>query len=147
MFTGTIIISSFTAAITSALTVSQLESAIQGPEDLPKIRVGTVSDSTSESYLQKRRVGYKEYLTPQEGLESLAKGEIDAMVYDATILRYLANNEFKGRIGVLHRTFERQDYGIALLPNSPIREQVNSILPAKITASEWNDTLYRYLGE
>ena len=51
MFVALIIISSFTAAITSSLTVTQLESAVKGPEDLPKIRVGAIENTTSESYL------------------------------------------------------------------------------------------------
>ena len=41
MFVAIIIISSFTAAITSSLTVTQLETVIKGPEDLPKVTVGT----------------------------------------------------------------------------------------------------------
>ncbi len=52
MFASVVIISSFIAAITSALTVSQLESPVQGPTDLPKVRVGAVANTTGESYLQ-----------------------------------------------------------------------------------------------
>jgi len=146
MFTGIIVISSFTAAITSALTVSQLESGIKGPEDLPKVKVGTVSDSTSEAYLQEHGIQYKEYPTPGEGLNAVVTSEIEALVYDAPILRYFVNREFQGKVSVLVRTFERQDYGIALPPNSRLREPINKVLLDKISAPEWDDTLIRYLG-
>ncbi|MCI0526005.1 MAG: transporter substrate-binding domain-containing protein, partial [Nitrospira sp.] len=146
MFTAVIIISSFTAAITSSLTVTQLESSIRGPEDLPKVRVGTVPSSTSESYLRDRRISYKSYKTPLEGLRAIASREIDAMVYDAPILRYLVNTELKGTVEVLSITFERQDYGIALPMHSPLREPINRTLLEKIRQPGWQDILYRYLG-
>jgi len=50
MFASIIIISGFTGAIASSLTVGQLEGAVQGPADLPKVSVGTVTGSTSEAY-------------------------------------------------------------------------------------------------
>jgi polar amino acid transport system substrate-binding protein len=56
MFAAIIIISSFTAAITSSLTITQLQSPVRGPEDLPKVRVGTVSGTTSASYLQENDI-------------------------------------------------------------------------------------------
>ena len=86
MFAG--IISSFTAAITSALTVGHLESIINGPEDLPKVRVGTVVNSTSEVFLREKSLSYSKYNTLFEGLQDVADGKIDAVVYDAPILRY-----------------------------------------------------------
>ena len=65
MFVGIILISSFTAAITSSLTVSKLGSVVKGPEDLPSVTVGTVINTTSESYLSK--LGYHIYLIRRPG--------------------------------------------------------------------------------
>ncbi len=56
MFAGLFIIASFTAAVTSALTVTQLKSRIAGPADLSRVRVATVAGSTSEKYLQSRHI-------------------------------------------------------------------------------------------
>jgi ABC-type amino acid transport substrate-binding protein len=39
---------------------------------------------------------------------------IQALVYDAPILRYLIHHEFKVGLEVLPHTFHREDYGIAL---------------------------------
>jgi ABC-type amino acid transport substrate-binding protein len=147
MFTSIILISSFTAAITSTLTVDQLESSIRGPEDLSKVRVGTVTSSTSESYLRDHHISYMNYKTALEGLQALASGKIDAMVYDAPILRYTSNTELKGTIDVLPIVFERQDYSIALSDKSPLREPINRVLLEKIHQPTWQDILYRYLGK
>ncbi|NIV94521.1 transporter substrate-binding domain-containing protein [candidate division KSB1 bacterium] len=146
MFTGIIMISSFTAAITSALTISQLESPVQGPEDLANVRTATVVGSTSEGFLRDRRIFFQSYPTPLEGLQAVANNDIDAFIYDQPILRYLSNTHLHGRVRVLPETFEHQDYGIALPENSPLREHINRLLLETISQPQWQDILYRYLG-
>ena len=147
MFVAIVIISSLTASITSTLTVSKLESPVQGPNDLPGVIVGTVANSTSEDYLRDRRLSFSSFQTATEGLRSLVEGRIEALVYDEPILRYLVNEDFKGDLAVLDSTFDRQYYGIALPPSSPLREPINRVLLEKIRAPEWQDTLYKYLGQ
>lgn len=147
MFAGLIMISSFIAAITTVLTVNQLTSAIRGPDDLARARVATVPGSTSESYLRQHRIALKRYPTPLEGLQAVARGEVDAMVYDAPLLRYLATTELQGQVDVLAATFDRQMYGIALPDGSPLRESINRVLLAAIRQPAWQEILYRYLGK
>jgi ABC-type amino acid transport substrate-binding protein len=146
MFTAIIVISSFTAAIASALTVSQLASPVQGPGDLPNVRVGSVANSTSATFLQDERVSFRAFADPGAGMAALAADEIDAMVYDAPILRYLVQTQFAGTLRVLPATFARQDYGIALRHASSLREPVNRALLTEITRPEWQDVMYKYLG-
>ena len=147
MFAALIVVATFTGAIASALTVGELGQAVNGPEDLPNVDVGTVAGSTSEAYLRARRISYQACQDAREGLEAVAAGKLDAFVYDAPLLRYLANTEFKGRVEVLPRRFERQDYGIALPEGSPLREPMNRVLLRRISGPEWQDVLYRYLGK
>ena len=147
MFAAIIIISSFTAAITSSLTVNKLESPIKGPQDLPKVRVGTLSNTTSGSYLEDNNISFRTYKTTLDGLRAIEEGEIDAFVYDAPILRYLINQEYKGSLEVLPKIFMRQDYGFALPAGSPLREAINRILLEKIQEETWQDTLSKYLGQ
>ncbi len=148
MFASVIIISSFTAAIASALTVSQLAVGIEGPEDLPGVRVATVAGTTSAGYLQERLV--RVHLaadTPRAALEALADGEVDAVVYDAPILRYLVNRELDADLHVLAREFEPQNYAIALPEDDPYREVVNQAILERINEAQWRERARRYLGE
>jgi ABC-type amino acid transport substrate-binding protein len=147
MFAGIIIISSFTAAITSSLTVNKLESRIKGPQDLPKVRVGTLPDTTSGSYLEASNISFRTYKTTLDGLQAIVDGQIDAFVYDAPMLRYLVNKDFKRIITVLPAVFLRQDYGIALPAGSPLREPINRQLLKTISEPEWQGLLQRYLGQ
>jgi ABC-type amino acid transport substrate-binding protein len=114
MFTGLIIVSSFIAAMTSALTVSQLESSVRGPEDLPRVRVGAIAGSTSADYLRERRLVYETYENLPASLQALVDDKVDALVYDAPLLRYLARTRFQGKVDVLAARFEPQEYAIAL---------------------------------
>lgn len=147
MFTSIIIISSFTAAITSALTVGQLQLKIRGSDDLPKVTVATTRGSTSETYLLSRKLAYQTYNNPLEGLRAVALGQVEALVYDAPILHYLVSSEFEGTLRVLPQTFERQYYAIGLVEGSELREPVNRVLIEKINSPQWQDVLYKYLGK
>ena len=147
MFAALILVATFTGAIASALTVGQLEGAVHGPADLPKVRVGTVAGSTSEAYLRSRRVTYRTTHAPMDGLRLVANREIDAFVYDAPILRYLAKTEMRGEVEVLPVKFERQDYAFALPTNSPLREPLNRAILRRIEQPKWRHTLYEYLGD
>jgi len=146
MFAAIIIISTFTAGITTALTVSHFKSEVQGPESLPSVRVGSLPGSSSADYLEKHWITYRSFDSVAQGMRAVAENEIDALVYDAPILRYLAKQSYQGVVEVLPFTFFRQDYAFALPAGSPLRERINRVLLEKIGEPEWQDTLNRYLG-
>ena len=146
MFVAIIIISGFTAAITSSLTVTQLEPSVRGPKDLPNVRVGTARDTSSSSYLDDRRISFQPFDTPLSGLRAITEGNLDSFVYDRPLLRYLINRDFKGVLDVLPDTLVKQDYGIALPEGSLLREPINRILLKKIDEPAWQDLLHKYLG-
>jgi polar amino acid transport system substrate-binding protein len=147
MFAAIIIISSFTAAITSALTVGQLGSSIHGPGDLPDVRVAGVASSTGELYLKRKHISYQSYPDAANALKALANGRVDAVVYDAPILQYLARENYPGEIAILPHKFVQQDYAIAVPQGSPLREQFDRVLESDIRSPQWQELIYRYLGE
>jgi polar amino acid transport system substrate-binding protein len=146
MFTGVILVSLFTATITSILTVKQFEIPVRGLDDLKNELVGTMSYTTGESFLKHNLISSKSYKTVEEGLEALVIGEIKAFVYDAPELRYIIKQKFQGKLEVLPNTYSQENYGIALVNNSPLRKSINQVLLQTIRSQEWQETLYRYLG-
>lgn len=145
MFAAIILISSFTAAIATSLTVSQLETSVQGPGDLPDARVVTVGRSASAQYLDERGIGFGTRADLPSALQAVADGDFDAVVYDRPILQYLSRQQFP--LQVLPSTFERQDYAIALPEGSERRDPINRTLLSIIEEDTWGNTLQRYLGE
>ena len=147
MFASVIMISGFTAAIASSLTVQQLEQGVQGPEDLPHFRVGTVAQTSSSDQLDAEGIGYRTYAAAGDALQALVRGELDALVYDAPILRHQIREGFAGRARVLGRTFHRQDYGIALEAGDPLREPLNQALLERLCSPWWPERVHHYLGD
>ena len=148
MFTAVVLISLFTAHITSTLTVTGLAGRVRGPADLPHVRVGTLRDSAAQSQLRAAlglaAGGYDSFA---DGLEALARGEIDAFVAGEPILRYEVMNRFHGRLQVLGSSFMREDYAFALPLNSGLRKNINESLLRYIDTEEWPTMLREYLGQ
>ena len=147
MFAAIILISSFTAAIATSLTVSQLSSSVKGLEDLPNVRVATLANSASSVFLRKENIGFKRLESVEKGLSQLASGDLDAFVYDKPILQYLTKNNFDDSILILPEVIERQDYAIALPENSAQREKINTALLRVIETDEWQEIVDHYLGK
>ncbi|MFN2168308.1 MAG: ABC transporter substrate-binding protein, partial [Anaerolineae bacterium] len=146
MFASIILISGFTAAIASSLTVGELGQTIRGVDDLRGKRVLSLDSSTSAAYLDEKLIRYKTAPDLSDALAVLAAGRADAVVYDAPILRYLVNEGYASELQVLPTVFARQDYGIALPSGSPLREELNRHILRIIRTPEWNRMLEAYLG-
>ncbi len=146
MFAAIIIISSFTAAIATSLTVSQLSSSIKNVDDLYGARVVTLSNSASSTFLSSVKIKHQTVSDLMQALEDLKQDRIDAVVYDKPILQYLANTQFNNDIHILPGEIERQDYAIGLPTNSPDRESFNEQLLKVIESDQWKEIKRAYLG-
>ncbi len=146
MFSALVIVAGFTASLTSVLTVNSLNSRIQGPQDLPHVRVGALKGSVGAAYLDSRHIGYRSYDTVLNGLRDVESGTIDAMVHDAPIMEYWIGKELSGSVAVLPRTFEKRYYGIALERNSRLRKPLNEALLRVQQSNGWNVIVDKYLG-
>lgn len=148
MFMALIMISSFTAAVTSALTMTKLTGHIRGPEDLKNVKTGTVYASTSENYLKELHVRYRPFADLGVALEALEEGKVDAVVYDEPILRYtIKHRNEENTLNVLPHQIQQFYYGIALPEGSPIMEPINEELLREIESPQWDHLMYHYLGE
>ncbi len=149
MFVAIIIISGFTAAIASSLTIGKLKPRVSGLNDLPGAHVTAIDGSSAAEWLAGRHIRYSNLASPQAGLAAVAAGDADAFIYDAPILRYyLAQNpKLADKVTVLPNTVERQDYAIALPEGSALRERINRALLQRVLASSWRDELDKYMGD
>jgi polar amino acid transport system substrate-binding protein len=146
MFAGLIMVASFTAAITSSLTVSNLQHQIQGPEDLISANVATIAGTASEAYLRDERIRHQLYPDLTAAMLSVANGETDAVVYDRALMQYRNLQLGKKRLTLLPDIFQQQLYGFALPAGSEIRGPVSERVLAVTETASWEDTIRRYLG-
>lgn len=146
MLSAIVMVASFTATMSSTLTVQKLESDITSQQDLVRCRCGCISSSTSAKYFSQHHLNAVEYNHPLEGLSNVSSKRIDAMVYDAPMLRYWINHNNMDELCVLPCTFEKQNYAIALRQGSAWRKRINQSLLRILHSEQWEETLRRYLG-
>jgi ABC-type amino acid transport substrate-binding protein len=136
----------FIAQLSSDLTMQSLKTNINGPEDLQGRRVAVVEGTTSYDYMKKERAYIELFDTVEEAYNALLKGTMDAVVYDAPNLLFFANGEGKGKVTVVGKIFEPQDYGLALPQGSPLREKMNRAILTLVENDELARTMAKWLG-
>jgi polar amino acid transport system substrate-binding protein len=146
MFTSVVLTAIITASLTASLTLGGLTGQVQSESDLIKVRTATVAGSTSETRLRTNGVSARTVPDLSAALEMLARGEVDAVVYDAPLLRYQINARFAGSLHVLNLEFEPQDYAIGVVSGSALTEALNRRLLRFGRGAEWEALVKKYLG-
>ncbi len=145
MFTAIITISSFTASITSSLTINKLNNKIQGPGDLKNFNIGSIKSSTSDIYLQNKEIEHINFPNIKDGLEAIINNRIAAFVYDAPILRYtISENNLQKKLIILPSKFNTQYYSFSLPKKSSLLDKINPFLLKEINSPGWSNILSRY---
>jgi ABC-type amino acid transport substrate-binding protein len=147
MFGGILLISYFTASMTSALTVQQLSSDITNVTDLIGKQVATVEGSTAADYLKNRPLGVLEFKTIGETFQALEEKKVNAIVYDSPVLVYYASGEKAGKVKLVGPVFQQQSYGIAFKEKSEYREPINRVLLTLKENGSYNKIYEKWFGE
>lgn len=141
MFTALIVISTFTAAITSALTVGELDSGVSEIADLSSVQVVTVSGSSSSAWLSDRGIGHRRRDDIGAAIEDLIAGRAEALVYDEPLLRHLVATSESRSVRVLPGNFNRQEYAFAVTAGHPQREVINRAILEVLSEPYWQARL------
>jgi polar amino acid transport system substrate-binding protein len=136
----------FTAGLTSTATVERLRGAINGPQDLPGKRVGTVADTTSVAYLADHFATPVAFASLEEACAALEAGTVAAVVYDAPALAYYATQADHAPVRLIGPAFNRQAYGILFAANDPRRKRVNRALLALREDGRYDEIYGRWFG-
>lgn len=137
MFSALIMVSTFTAAVTSALTVGNLQSGIKGSEDLRRAHVATIGGTVGEKYLTNQRIRNTVYPDVLSAMRSVQEGVTDAVVYDLPILQYRNAELDGGGLDILPGTFDNQSYAFAVASGSPLREPISQEILRITNSDEW----------
>jgi len=144
---GSIIaIAVFTAGITSALTVRQLQGTVREIADLSAVRVGAVTGTTAEDVLRRLRIRPVTFATPKDALLALRAGNIDAVVYDRPLLAWFVRQDFQSSVQLLDTIVDFQNYAFAVPLNSPLRKQLGVAVLDATESPWWGETIFRYTG-
>ncbi len=144
---GVVLVSNLTAAITTNLTVQQIQGNIQNPSDLYGKRVLTVTATTASTYLKQQNITFQSVVNVEEAYRLLEQNKADALVYDSPVLLAYANGQGRGRVRVVGSTFKREFYGIALQSGSGLREVVNRTLLELINGDVYSSLYTQWFGD
>jgi len=139
-------ISTLTAKITSALTVSQLSSDISSYKDLYGKKVGAPKGTTMSQFLEKNNIAYIEYNDFTESLVDLKNEKIDAVVGDAAVSQYYVKNESNGSLATAGDVFAKDNIAFAFTEDSPYFESINSELIKMQEDGKFGELQEKYFG-
>jgi polar amino acid transport system substrate-binding protein len=146
MIGSIVAIAVFTAGITSALTVRQLQGTVREIADLSAVRVGAVNGTTAEDALLRLRVWPVTFATPKDALLALRAGNIDAVVYDRPLLAWFIKQDFQSSIQLLDTIVDFQNYAFAVPLNSPLRKSIGLAVLDATESPWWGQTIFQYTG-
>lgn len=140
------IVSVFTARITSVMTVDAITGNVNSVNDLYGKNVGTISDSTAASFLNRREIEFIGYSGLDEMLAAFTAENLDAVVFDAPILSYFAAHEGRQIATMTGGIFLRENYGIVFPTGSPLVEDVNQALLALREDGTYDEIYRKWFG-
>lgn len=147
IFTSIILLSLFTANASAILTTGRIESQISTEDDLRRVQVGASAKSSGEEYLIREHINYTPYSSTQKAIEAMLEGEIDCVVSNVPVLKYLNNTKFYKELAISPSLLLKNNMGIALQEESPLREAIDQVLLQKIAEPKWQKAVYKYLGD
>ena len=146
MVASVIVIASFTAALSSQLTLKQLRGTVHGETDLRNLRVAAIAGTETTEYLSHQHIAYQVFADVEAGLSALQKRRIDALVYDRPLLLWQVSAHHSESLQVLDATFDPQVYAIALPQGSELRQPIDLALLDAVRSDWWRETVFAYLG-
>lgn len=146
MFAGLFVVVNLTATVTAGLTASQLQLAINGPEDLVGKPVATVAGSTADQWLQSKGLAHQTTATIEASYDLLLSGQVEAVVYDFPVLQFYALNSGNNDLRMAGEAFNTELYGIAFPHQSPYQERVNLALLRIIENGTYEAVHLRWFG-
>jgi len=146
MFAGLFIIANFTAGVTSQLTLEAIQGTINGPEDLQGKQVATVAGSTANEWLIAQGIANTAVETVDEAYALLDAERVQAVVYDHPVLLYYALQNEEDGYRVPGGSFNKEDYGIAVPEDSPLREEFNRALLALVEDGTYQRIYSKWYG-
>ena len=146
MFVSIITISGFTAAIASSVTVNQLQTRVAGAGDLPRVDTAVVENTSGEQWLVGEGLNYRPYPNLEKAMRAVVLGELDALVADAPVMRYMLRERETSQVLVLPKLVREESYAFAVANGSQLREPIDQAMLDIVPSQDWRLVLNRYLG-
>ena len=117
---GVAVIAYITSSVTSVMTATSLTAQISSTADLARKRVGATVGSVGAQYAREAGWNVMTFLSLEQSVQALVRGEIDAVVDDAPTLEAFDNEHPKLPITEVGPVFRPQQYAFAVPSGSAL---------------------------
>ncbi|HAE36792.1 TPA: hypothetical protein DCX66_03505 [Candidatus Nomurabacteria bacterium] len=137
----------FIGELTAFITTKKFRLNIEGAKDLEGKNVATVEGTTSQSILKGFGAIVTSVTTIEEAYKKLKNNQIDAVVFDAPVLKYYVLNEGAEWAEITGEVFDKQEYGFVLQEGSPLRKDVNLAILTLRENGSYDELYKKWFGE
>ena len=148
MFTAVIIVASYTATISSSLTLDNLSLDINSLDDLRSKRVLVDENSGAKYYLDELKISTVPIKDAKQALPLVIEKKADAYIGDEVLIKYLIElQNYQDDLMVAPGKFFKQYYAFALPRNSALLRPINLALIETLNSEKWSAEKSRHLLE
>ncbi len=134
------------AEMSAGLTLQQMRSSIQGPEDLAGKTVATVAGSTSVEAARELRARVLELDDVEAAIEAVLGRRAQAVIFDGSPLQFWLTENPDAPLALLPQPLDLEPYGISFPEGSPLREPVNRALLALRESGRYERLREKWFG-
>jgi len=136
----------FSGTLITAISESDNAPKTFQVEDLTRYKVGTLKGSAFDSMLRERGLPVKEFPSPEDGLDALAKGQISAFAGDAIPMTYIATNRYPGKFVLSIVRSKPLFYTMAVRQGLPQFQEINKKILEISLAPDWERRMEHWTG-
>ncbi len=141
IFVGVTMVSLFTANAAAILSRPTVALTVTF-QDLNKMDIAAVDNSAASEYFDRHQIDYMGYDEIDEAIQDIRDGKIDALVGDAKLIGYLADEVYPGDLIISDNVLLTDYMAFAFPERSPLIEVVNVALLKHINEPRWQKTLF-----
>ena len=138
------LLSTFTASLTSALTVKNIKVDIVNVEDLSRSKIGVLRRGAAADFLKLRTLPYVPFENHLDALTALKENGIDLILGEKVVLQYILSKLDQQGTIILPLSFEEEFHAFALRDGFEFRKSINQAILSVISSSEWQSILAKY---
>ncbi len=146
MLVSLVVVSSLTAFLATALTVSELATGgIEGATDLAGRRVAVVDGTTSVSFARRFDAELAREPSLADAVQAVVDGEAEAVVYDRPILQWQLQSMGDHGLHVVEQGYDPLGYGFALGRELRLDHELDAALLGLFESGELDELVARWL--
>jgi polar amino acid transport system substrate-binding protein len=143
---GVLVAAYITSSMTSVMTANTLHGEINGPQDLPGKKIGTIGGTAAEAYCRAEGLDSEGYSDMDRAVHAMLNGQVSAIVYNAPTMRFYEREHPTLPLITVGPLFAPRKYAFALPLGSPLERAMNPALVGLIEDGFIERLSLKYLG-